>query len=92
MEWRLEAAMIRNDGFPAAVVRLESRLCDSWLPGGSHTNPHHRSAGSMEREVWPTSPTRDADALPAAMRPMECPRSNHRILHDDKIKTCQIAF
>ena len=39
----------------------------------------------MEREVWPTSPTRDADALPAATRPMECQRSNDRILHAYKI-------
>jgi len=31
--------MIGKDGFPAVVVRLESRICDSWLPGGSHTIP-----------------------------------------------------
>jgi hypothetical protein len=43
MEWRLEAAMICNDGFPAVVVRLESRICDSWPPGGSHSIAHHRS-------------------------------------------------
>ena len=39
LEWRLEAAMVGKDGCPAVVVRLESRICDSWLPGGSHTNP-----------------------------------------------------
>jgi len=37
VEWRLEAAMVGRGGFPAVVVRLESRICDSWLPGGSHT-------------------------------------------------------
>jgi len=29
MEWRLEAAMVGKDGFPAVVVRLENRICDS---------------------------------------------------------------
>ena len=37
-EWRLEAAMDRMGGFPAARMRLESRSYDSWLPGGSHSN------------------------------------------------------
>gem|GEM_PF-1126599 len=45
MEWRLEAAMVGKDGFPAVVMRLESRICDSWLPGGSHPMAHHRRTG-----------------------------------------------
>ena len=45
MEWRLEAAMVGKDGFRAVVMLLESRMCDSWLPGGSHSIAHHRSGG-----------------------------------------------
>jgi hypothetical protein len=36
-EWRLAAAMIREGGFRAVHMRLESRICDSWLPVGSHS-------------------------------------------------------
>jgi hypothetical protein len=45
VDWRLEAAMVGNDGFPAVVVRLVSRICDSWLPGGSRTIAPHWSGG-----------------------------------------------
>jgi len=49
MEWRLEAAMVGKDGFPAVVMRLESRICDSWLPGGSHSVPSLLAIGILDR-------------------------------------------